>query len=94
MSMRRVILRRLPEEREPELLGWFAGCLVLSFIVVAAFLLLGDLSSPAKARLIALPQMPATLAAVASNDCGKAAGSARKACPAEKGQAALVVAGQ
>ena len=49
-------MRRLPEETEPELLGWFAACLMLSVVVVAAFLLLGDLSSPAKARLIALPQ--------------------------------------
>ena len=76
------------------MLGWFAACLALSIIVVAAFLLLGDLSSPAKARLIALPKPPAAHAVVAAEDCGMAAGSARKACPAVKGQAPLVVAGQ
>ena len=58
------------------------------------FVLLGDLSSPAKARLIALPRPPATQATLAANDCGMAAGSARAACAAKKGQPALVVAGQ
>ena len=87
-------MKRLPEEREPELLGWFAACLMLSVVVVAAFLLLGDLSSPARARLIALPQLEAAGIVLAAGNCVKAGQTARKACPAETGQAALVVAGQ
>ena len=86
-------MRRLPEEREPELLGWFAACLVLSAIVVVAFLLLGDLSSPAKARLIALPQPEAAKLTLASTECRKPAGSRETACPAQKDRPSVVVAG-
>jgi len=84
---------RLPEEREPELLGWFVACLVLSAIVVAAFLLLGDISSPKQARLIALPAQPAANVILAA-DCRKPVGSSERACPARKRETALVVAGQ
>jgi hypothetical protein len=85
-------LRRLPDEEEPQLLGWFAACLMLSVVVVAAFLLVGDISSPAKARLIALPQQPAASVVLARSACRGSTAPARTACPAEPGgKTALVV---
>ena len=73
------------------LLGWFAACLLLSAIVVAAFLLVGDFSSPGKARLLALPTQPAANVVMAASACRDAPG--RKSCRAEVGRTALV-AGQ
>jgi hypothetical protein len=82
-------LRRLPDEEEPELLGWFTACLLLSAVVVAAFLLFGDISSPPKARLVALPTEPAASVVTATSACRSAPG--RNACRAEIGRTALVV---
>jgi len=73
-------LRRLPDEEKPELLGWFAACLLLSAVVAAAFLFLGDISSPAKARLVALPAQPAANVVLAASACREPSVADRRAC--------------
>ena len=90
-ACRRRSLRRLPDEEEPGLLGWFAACLMLSAVVVVAFLLAGDISSPGKARLIALPKQPAATMIRAASACPETWASS--ACPSDAGRTALV-AGQ
>ena len=84
-------MRHLPDEEEPGLLGWFAACLMLSAVVVIAFLLAGDISSPGKARLIALPKQPAASTTLAASACRGP--SASSVCPSGAGRTALV-AGQ
>ena len=60
-------------------------------VVAAAFLLVGDIASPAKARLIALPAQSAASMTLAASACREAA--ARGACPSDASRTALV-AGQ
>ena len=63
-------------------------CLLLSVVVAAAFLLVGDISSPAKARLITLPAQPAPNVVMTGSSCRSAPGP--KACRAEGAKTALV----
>jgi hypothetical protein len=72
-------MKRLPEESEPEMLGWFAACLILSAVVVMAFILLGDATAPATARMAALPQLAASNEGLVA-DCPRPAEGKREIC--------------
>ena len=76
------------------MLGWFAACLMLSIVVAAAFLLAGDLSSPAKARLVALTKPAAATPALAASACPRPAAPFHQACPGAGGRTALVASGR